>query len=288
MPGLINTAMGGTRRTRPLDDDLLEANAIGYDPEKRGVGTQETVAGQMDTLLRAEGPYVTRARTRAAETANARGLINSTMAAQAGEAAAIDASLPIAGADASTYNLAARENMAAGNRAFEFGAGESNISARQAADAANQTARMRTGAELERGLIGARTEAERSLVGTRTEAESRLLGEKAAQEQRLVVARGDIEKAIQGMRGEQGERIANIEANYRQLIQTSDSAGRFYAEMARDIGAIMANKDTSREQKTQGLERMADLLESGLTIIGEVGNIDLASLLDFSPTVSGP
>ena len=287
MAGLINTQL-------KQDEDILDpkkvrtAGVTGYEPERRVVGQDELVSAQMNKLLSAGDPYFERTKAGAMGTANARGLLNSTMAAQAGEAAAIDAVLPVASADAGTYNLTARENYAAANRAFEFGAGETNQTNRLNAEALNQIGRMQTGAELEKGLIGTRTTAEKSLIGERTTAESRLLAEKGVIEKGLVEARGTIEKAVQELRGAQGEKIANIEANYRQLIQTSDAAGRFYSEMARDIGAIMANKDTSKEQKTAALERMADLLESGLTVIGEIGNVDIASLLDFSPVVSGP
>lgn len=74
----------------------------------------ETVAGQMDTLLSAGSPYITRARTSAAQYANRRGLLNSSIAAGAGEAAAIDAALPIASQDAATYGRAADQVRATG------------------------------------------------------------------------------------------------------------------------------------------------------------------------------
>ena len=70
----------------------------------------ETVAGQMEGLLSEESPYIDRARASSAEAANARGLQNSSIAAGAGEAAAIDAALPIAMQDAATYyQTASRE-----------------------------------------------------------------------------------------------------------------------------------------------------------------------------------
>lgn len=69
----------------------------------RDVTKQETVAGQMEGLLSKESPLTTMARTKTAEEANKRGLLNTSLAVQAGEAAAIQSALPIAQQDAKTY-----------------------------------------------------------------------------------------------------------------------------------------------------------------------------------------
>ena len=58
------------------------------------------VSGRLHGLLDSESPYLDRARARARQYANRRGLMNSSIAAGAGETAAIDAALPIAQADA--------------------------------------------------------------------------------------------------------------------------------------------------------------------------------------------
>lgn len=58
------------------------------------------VSGRLRGLLSRTSPYIQRARTRALQDANRRGLMSSSIAQGAGEAAAIDAALPIAQADA--------------------------------------------------------------------------------------------------------------------------------------------------------------------------------------------
>lgn len=88
-------------------------------PSMWGVAPNQTVASQLETLLAKDSPLMQRARTRALQTANARGLANSSMAAEAGEAAAIDSMLPVAQADAGTFA-----------RAGEFNAGARNTFAR--------------------------------------------------------------------------------------------------------------------------------------------------------------
>lgn len=84
-------------------------------PVTRSVTSQETVAGQMGGLLSQDNPYIKRARASALDYANSRGLANSSIAAGAGEAAAIDAALPIAQQDAGTFSNQALTNQNAQN-----------------------------------------------------------------------------------------------------------------------------------------------------------------------------
>lgn len=87
-----------------------EQNPGDYTDHKVDVGNPEdwvtensTVSGQMEGLLGKNSKYLNLARTKAMQTANSRGMLNSSMAAGAGEAAAIEAALPIAQQDAATY-----------------------------------------------------------------------------------------------------------------------------------------------------------------------------------------
>lgn len=84
-----------------------------------------TVQGQLEQLLASDSPLMQQARASAMKEANSRGLVNSSMAAQSGEEAAISSALPIAQQDASTYfqqqgqNLAAENVVAQGTQQFE-------------------------------------------------------------------------------------------------------------------------------------------------------------------------
>lgn len=70
---------------------------------------------QLDSILSRDNPLMQKARARAAMAANRRGLLNSSMAVQAGESAAIDAALPLAQQDASTNFQAGQFNAGASN-----------------------------------------------------------------------------------------------------------------------------------------------------------------------------
>lgn len=136
------------------------------------------VSAQLERLLAKDSSYMQLARTRAMQQAASRGLLNSSMAAGAGEAAAIEAGRPIAEGDASAYFTAQRDNAGAQNtfardaNAFgregalsvfregsatnrfnageanttsRFNAGETNTTNRFNADAANANSRFNAG-----------------------------------------------------------------------------------------------------------------------------------------------
>jgi len=98
-----------------------------YNPAQRTVDpAQETVAGQMQGLIQDNSPLMQMARTGAKQQMNSRGLLNSSLAISAGDAAAYQAALPIAQADASVYDTNAKQNLAYQNEALKTNVGATN------------------------------------------------------------------------------------------------------------------------------------------------------------------
>lgn len=91
-------------------------------PVKAEVNPGETVEGITNRLLGEDSTYMQRARSLAEQKANERGLLNSSIAAGAGTAAAIDASLNIAQPDASIYSSKRIADAAADNEANRLNA----------------------------------------------------------------------------------------------------------------------------------------------------------------------
>lgn len=122
----------------------------------RTVQDNELVQRQLEQIIGNDSPLIQRARQRATESMNARGLVNSSMALGAADAAMYDYAMPIAQADAGTFSGAARDNQAVQNSTSQFNAGESNTTARQnaglisrasefGADASNKASMFNTG-----------------------------------------------------------------------------------------------------------------------------------------------
>lgn len=153
--GLIEDVRDRTGVTDELDPGTVAtAESTGYETDIGTVNQEtDTVAGQLDTLLNKNSPYITRARTSAKEFANKRGLLNSTMAASAGEAAAIDAGLPIAQQDASTYSQQRLVNQGEENVARRFDATAENEKSRTNAAALNAIESQRVGGEIQAELL---------------------------------------------------------------------------------------------------------------------------------------
>jgi len=76
--------------------------------QPREITAPETVAGQMNTLLAADSPYMQSAAGNANTLANSRGLLNSSLAVGAAQKAAIDSAMPIAQQDSTIAANAAQ------------------------------------------------------------------------------------------------------------------------------------------------------------------------------------
>ena len=101
--------------------------------------SNELVENRLNGLLSQNNPYIQNARQRSAEQSNSRGLLNSSIAAGAGERAAIESALPIASQDASAFGAAAGQNQDALNQMAQL---ESQLASQR------DIAGMQTGAQM--------------------------------------------------------------------------------------------------------------------------------------------
>jgi hypothetical protein len=84
-------------------------------PTNWDVQPNQTVQAQLQQIIASDSPLMQQARTRALQTANGRGLLNSTMSQTAADSAMYDAAYPIAAADAGLYGEVARFNADSSN-----------------------------------------------------------------------------------------------------------------------------------------------------------------------------
>lgn len=249
--------------------------ALSYDPKKAQINpATDTVEGRIGNIVSSGSPLMKQAETRALQGMNARGLINSSMAVGAGQSALYDAALPIAQQDASMFHEQRIRNQDAENQALQFTADAGNRVNLQNLQGRQQMEQASHAAELEKGLISARTESESRLQSERSQ--QALEGEK-----QLTQLRGQIEMGLQELRGTQSQTLAEIEANSKALIQTNDSAGKLYQQALDAINKTLLNPELGPRAKQAAIDRQVELLRSGLSLIGSVADLDLASLLDF-------
>jgi hypothetical protein len=266
----------------------------GYDPALGTVNAQtDTVAGQMSGLLSRASPFITRARTAAAQTMNARGGLNTSMAAGAGEAAAIDAALPIATADAGTYSAQRIANQSATNLSRESGSVEANkayllqksgeinsqlenLRAKNISQLSAQEAQQLQALTAQKGAIDQQLQ---MLVGSQ---QSALQTERIDAQTSWNTAQQNADMTLQLLRGDQSTALSQIESDNRMLLQTSQAASQRSIYNSQALATIMSNPDTTEAQKQAAVDRQLSLYRSDLSIIGGIGDVDLLKLLDFS------
>lgn len=151
MPTTYENMFEGLRNARPQQQQplgqLMTGNiARGADVNNQAAYTRtvdantETTAGQLNTLLRGDNPLLQRAARKGASLAQLRGSTgNDSLFAGAAQDAMAENLIPVAGADAATYERAATTNQGALNESSL--ADRQNATARANAQAAAQASR---------------------------------------------------------------------------------------------------------------------------------------------------
>ena len=154
----IDDAVDDTQTYDPsLADASADADAEDANVTTRTVTPDELVENRINNLLASNNPYIQRARTSGLQFANQRGLLNSSIAAQASEEAAIARAGEIASQDANTYAQAALANQQAQNTAglqdaqlgtnvSMFNVGEDNVTNRFNAQSTNEAGQFNAAA----------------------------------------------------------------------------------------------------------------------------------------------
>lgn len=102
--------------------DLAEqaAKRNRFEPFTQEFDESKGVAGRVNSIISSGSPLMKSAQTRAAQAANSRGLMNSSLGVQAGQQALIETAMPMATADAGLFQTQALTNQAAKNTAGQF------------------------------------------------------------------------------------------------------------------------------------------------------------------------
>lgn len=303
--GLVNTTPPAVPPAAPATPSTPTAVPFTVAPEA-------TVASNVKGLIDADSPLMQQAATRAAGQMNARGLLNSSQAVGAGQAALYDAALPIAQADAATYARAGEQTTLAKNAAesqranietstSQFNANASNTQQLQQNEAHvrlvlqdlqnntqltaidKQTTAQKVIAEADntaRAAI-ARLQADTSLSATDKQIAANNILSLRDNETKVAMQTFQLGADLQKINadGTIRQSLADTEASYKILMQTSAGAADLYKQSLSNFAAIIANPDIT--DKTTALNNGVKQLNDGLKLIGDVANLDLGSYLNF-------
>ncbi|MDO8547874.1 MAG: hypothetical protein Q7R68_11025 [Nitrospirales bacterium] len=273
--GLLNSTPGQTNVTpgapivnyTPALAEPKAATATGYTPTPYGVAPKQTVAEQVKTIVGEDSPLMQQAATRAKQTMVDRGLLNSSLAIDAGQNAVIAQAMPIATADAATYDRAATNTANAENASKGILTQATNTAELQNANAATSVDVSNAGNinfALNVGATAANTAA--------------------------------LNKALAGIDNEVKLQLGTLDAQNRQLLQTNANAANMYQETVKNIAAIATDHTISEEAKKTATATQMNLLNEGLrttaavaaTAQAAVSALDLSSYFqDTSGSLSG-
>jgi hypothetical protein len=191
---------------------------------KKFISPEATVSHQLETLLAAGSPLITRAETGAKEQAQRSGLLSSSLAAGAGRRAAFETALPIAKADAETF---ARSGLLT-----QEGAQKLSLVGRQAGVTS---------------ALGAQEAGEEKELSAQRAAEAGILSaQEAEQAEELTERKGRISSELSTQQAQELEaRDVATAAQTRQLetLRNNASFRELEARLTNDLQATMENVD---------------------------------------------
>lgn len=245
----VTTPPNGSQPFQPYP--ATTTTPTGYTPEGFTVAPNQTVQGQIENIIAKDSPLMQQAQTRAAQAANARGLLNSSIAVGAGQDAVINAALPIAQQDATAFNQAMTNTQNAKNAALNFNASQTN--------AINQ----------------ANTEAINKSFADAFTANASYANIQLNNANAITVANIDANTK---------QALGLLDAQNKQLLQTNNSAAQAYVQAVQGIANIQMSSTMSREAKDAATASQLNMLNEQLrtlagissTAPGNVGSLNLA------------
>jgi len=225
-----------------------EAEAVQTDATTRALDQNELMTNQVNNIIAQDSPLMQQAASKAQQAANQRGLLNTSLAVQAGQAAVMDRAMPMAQYDASANTGVLNSNMANTQQTNLFNAGQAQDINKFNANADMQTSQFNS-AETNKASIVNASEANKILA--------------------------------QMMDQETRKQLADIEASYKVLMQTEASAMSLYQASVKNISEILMNPDLTAEAKSAAVANQNQLLATGLQITAKISGLNLDSLLIF-------
>lgn len=108
------------------------------------------------------------------------------------------------------------------------------------------------------------------------------IGYEGSIKETLQAADNNMKFILSKMDNDSQKEIQQLINENRMQLQTSQSAAMYYSSFVESMSDLLANPDIPPEQKQSLIDKHKEQLRSGLTIIGETGNMNLAGLFEFT------
>lgn len=261
----------------PAQVTAAQGTATAIDPTSLVAPTAVTSEDRIAGILSRGGPLMQQAATAGTQQAASRGLLNSSMAVQAAQGAVIQAAAPIGTNDANSLNQMAVQNANTQNQAITQNANAMNTFAQmntgnqqqantQNASAVNTASQFNANTENQAGQFNAQSANDFAKLNTQNQNTANQWNAQQANE-----------ATLKAMDVNSREQLANIEANYKQLMQTNSSAENIYSQVMKNVSDIQNNKDIA--DKETAINSQMGWLRSGLKMIESLNGV--SGLVNF-------
>lgn len=249
---------------------------MSYDPVTGKFKHEETsVANRMTGLLHKDTAYMQQAKAQGLQAANRRGLLHSSMAVQAAEAARIDRALPIASQDAAQANQ--RVMQGRDIQASELGQ-KRQIASTEGLATADRTSRetlTREGFAHERDSQAADIAGRERMLGTELASRERLQGSELASRERMQGLDNAVRQQMQALDVSSQERIAKMNVLSDERNRAAGLAASLEMSYSDMLARIMANPDIPAETRQEYMDHANRVRESNLALVEQFYNVDL-------------
>jgi ethanolamine utilization protein EutP (predicted NTPase) len=259
-----------------LDVDPPVAEATTYEADTREINPEtDTVHGQLNAIIDDGSTYMQRAKNKGLEFANSRGLLNSSIAGQATQAAAIDAALPIAQQDASIYMTQKMANQDSTNKALAQNAklttDTSGLNAKLDSSMNEKALGVLSAADLQaQADAGAYARQELSNAGA---LERQQTSDAATMERLQVSEDADTARAEASITANRILQDMSIAAGDREVFSAYyNNRGEY---QLRELARLAENPDLSEAEKTSRIAEINDSYVNDITLISSLFNIPL-------------
>jgi hypothetical protein len=239
--------------------------AASYNPATRTLDEKNgTAAGRVDSILSKGSPLLERAQAQAVQQSQARGLINSSMAAEAGTAAMIDKATPLAQQDADAYNKVDSDNQAAQNTAAQYNASEINRFGLQASDQGFQASQQKDSQAFQNSQL----DKTQQFQATQADTDREIAVQKFNVEQ---------ENAFKTQAQAHANTLEQLGLQSKLTNSTlpAQSLTNILQQQQTSVGAIMADPNLTPDAKKAAIANLNDVANSNITALEALYNTPL-------------
>jgi len=140
---------------------------------------------------------------------------------------------------------------------------------------------IRQRGEIDKQMQTAGLEAQAGLAAQQRELDFQINESRLSMQKILADNSNALQTSLQVLQGNQAQEIARVEAEYKTMLQASDSAVRHFMQISGDINDILIDGEIDLAAKQQLIDQEIKLLRSGLEIIGSAAGVDFNALLTY-------